>query len=146
MDVNARKVLEMLSEGKLTVEEAQRLLERLQQLPAERPSDAARPNAQVPTQHKPAETPGAGQPRFLRITVDSSDGDKVDIRVPLALIRAGIRLGAIVPEDARKRMQERGLDLASLSAMDSEELVSALSDLTVNVDAGDGDKVQVFCE
>jgi hypothetical protein len=78
--------------------------------------------------------------------VESEDGDKVNVRVPMALIRTGLRFAAIIPQDARQQLEEHGLDLSVLSEMDSDELVKALAELTVDVESEDGDTVRVFCE
>ncbi|MFO8008781.1 MAG: hypothetical protein R6V05_13720, partial [Candidatus Brocadiia bacterium] len=70
-----KKVLEMLSEGKVSAEEAERLLDRLSALketaPAERGTGelAGRLDEGAPEQKKP--------PRFLRVVVNSNNGDKV---------------------------------------------------------------------
>ncbi|MCU0612763.1 MAG: hypothetical protein MUE60_13370 [Candidatus Eisenbacteria bacterium] len=120
------RILRLVAEGKATPEEAERLL------------SAVGKEAPLPV--------AKGTPRYLRVTVDSSDGDKVNIRVPLALVRAGMKFSALVPRDAREQMEEKGIDLTALSSMDTEELIQALKELEVNVDSHDGDVVRVFCE
>jgi hypothetical protein len=120
------RILRLVAEGKATPEEAERLL------------SAVGKEVSVPA--------AKGTPRYLRVTVDSSDGDKVNIRVPLALVRAGMKFSALVPREAREQMEEKGIDLAALSTMDTEELIEALKELEVNVDSHDGDVVKVFCE
>jgi len=120
------RILRLVAEGKATPEEAERLL------------SAVGKEVSVPA--------AKGTPRYLRVTVNSSDGDKVNIRVPLALVRAGMKFSALVPREAREQMEEKGIDLAALSTMDTEELIEALKELEVNVDSHDGDIVKVFCE
>jgi hypothetical protein len=120
------RILRLVAEGKATPEEAERLL------------SAVGKEVSVPA--------AKGTPRYLRVTVNSSDGDKVNIRVPLALVRAGMKFSALVPREAREQMEEKGIDLAALSTMDTEELIEALKELEVNVDSHDGDVVKVFCE
>ncbi len=133
------KILEMLSKGKITVEEASALLEKVivrEQVPE---TDAA-----------PEEAGGApakkGVPKYLRVMVDSSDGDKVNIRVPMSLIRTGLKLSSLMPADAASAVQEHGIDLSALKNLEGEELVDALRELTVDVDSADGDKVRIFTE
>lgn len=147
MATNSRRVLDMLAEGKITAEEAQKLLDRLvalgdtgadeSEFPAV-PSDGA----QAPA----ADPPVPENPKFLRVRVEEKDGDRVDVRVPIALIRTGLRFAAIVPHDAREHMEQHGLDLSALSELDSDELVKALAALTVDVEEKDGGRVRVFCE
>jgi hypothetical protein len=80
------------------------------------------------------------------VLVDSSDGDKVNVRVPLALIRTGIKLTTILPEDATEKMAAKGVNLGALGELDDAELYEALKELQVDVDSTDGDTVRVFCE
>lgn len=136
MDEAKSKVLQMLADGKLTVEEAERLLDRLESGPAARQASG------------PPAVKSSGTPKYLRVIVEDTDGSKVNVRVPMALLRAGIRMGALMPEHAREQVEHAGLDLSDLSRLDPDELIEALRDLEVSVD-GEGDatqKVRVFCE
>jgi hypothetical protein len=132
----------MLAGGKISAEEADALLEVLQEAP---PPSAANANAAANL------TPG---PKFLRVMVDSNEGgraNRVNVRVPLDLIRAGMRLAALLPavayEPVNRALKENGLDLdvSKIKPENLEELVAHLRELQVDVD-GDGDKVRVFCE
>jgi hypothetical protein len=137
MDTSSRKqVLEMLSEGKITVDEATALLERLN-------TRVGPEGAPEPAQN------GQAAPRelkYLRVVVDSADGDKVNVRVPLSLIKTGIKLKALVPVDVAEKIGGHGLDLSQLSELDGDELIEALRELQVDVDSSDGDKVRVYTE
>src|SRR5262249_27533013 len=117
MDAQRRQVLQMLSEGKITIDEAERLLAALN-------SDApAAPGAASPTK------PG---PRYLRVQVESSDhfgGEgpgKVNLRVPISLLRAGVKLASLVPPSALDRANEAlraqkvPIDLRQLKPQDIE--------------------------
>lgn len=137
MDENSKKVLEMLAEGKITAAEAERLLEKL---------GHSRPAGDVDVTVPAADRPIPRNPKYLRVLVESEKGDKVNVRVPMALVRTGIRLGALMPAHAREELEAKGIDLSALSDLDGEELVQALAELTVDVDSGSGDHVRVFCE
>ncbi len=80
--------------------------------------------------------------KFLKVLVDSKEA-KVDVKVPLALISAGINVGSFLPDKVRQNIEGKmqGFDMGQMS----EELVVALQDLEVNVDAPEA-KVKVFCE
>jgi hypothetical protein len=78
--------------------------------------------------------------------VNSEDGDKVNVRVPLTLVRAGIKLRAVMPEHAREKLEANGFDLGHLNGMEGDELVSALRELNVDVDSAKGETVRIFCE
>jgi polyhydroxyalkanoate synthesis regulator phasin len=127
------KILGMLERGKITAEEAGRLLDAIGA-----PSQAA------------AESAPANKPRFIRIAVNGAD-EKVDIRVPLGLLRAGIKLGAVIPQDARTRVEdklsEKGIsfNLSDLNERTVEDLIDSLSDLSLDVEDGD-ETVRIFCE
>ncbi len=138
MDENGKKVLDMLAEGKITAEQAERLLDKLHRArPDEPPLDSLDLTGERPTLENP---------KYLRVVVHSEKGDKVNVRVPMALVKTGIRLGALMPEHARKELEGKGVDLSALSDLDGDALVQALADLTVDVESGNGDKVRVFCE
>jgi hypothetical protein len=143
MSAERRKVLEMLAAGKITAEEADRLLERLAS--ATGPDRGPAAGAASPADGGE----GAGRPRvprFLRVVVDSPDRDGIDIRLPLGLVRTGLKLPALLPGRVSRRLSERGIDLAHLSGLDDETLIAELSALHVDLSAEDGERVRVFCD
>jgi len=131
-----KQILEMLAQGKITADDAERLLDKLGTGETDRSSSGP----------APASRQSGVKPKYLRVHVDSSDGDKVNIRIPLALIRTGIKLTTLLPEHANEKLGEQGVDLSKLSELDQKELYETLSELQVNVDSEDGDTVRVFCE
>ncbi len=135
-DDSNKKILEMLSNGKISVDEATALLSKLH--------DSDTTDDDVST----SETGEVRQrtPRYLRVVVDSANGDKVNVRVPLSLIKTGIKLSALVPGNAVEQMSSHGFDLSQLSELNGDELINALRDLQVDVDSANGDKVRVFTE
>lgn len=127
MNDESRRILEMLAEGKITVDEAQQLLR------------AVAPDAQ------PAGEQASSQPEFLRVSVHkNANGDvrekDVNVRVPLALIKAGIRLGALMPgavgDQVNRRLRERGLDLSKVDASSLDGILRNLGNLSIDVDGG----------
>ncbi len=131
-----KKILEMLSNGKISVEEATALLSKLQDTETIDEELIETESGEVKKR----------APRYLRVVVDSADGDKVNVRVPMSLLKTGIKLSALVPGNAAEQMSSHGFDLSQLSKLDGDELIEALSDLQVDVDSADGDKVRVFTE
>ena len=131
-----KKILEMLSNGKITVEEATALLSKLQDPETIDEELVETESGEVKKR----------APRYLRVLVDSASGDKVNVRVPMSLLKTGIKLSALVPGNAAEQMSSHGFDLSQLSKLDGDELIEALSDLQVDVDSADGDKVRVFTE
>ena len=131
-----KKILEMLSEGKITVEEATALLSKLQNTDGDMDESSFEKD-----QNSRGKTP-----KYLRVLVNSADGDKVNVRVPLSLIKTGIKLSALIPGDAAARIGKSGFDLSQISKLTGDELIEALRELQVDVDSADGDKVKVFTE
>jgi hypothetical protein len=144
MNEQRRQILEMLAEGKITADEAERLIDALEREQPESPPGAA-----------PRPKP---RPKYLRVMVSSEDDDpggdgpsRVNVRVPLQLLRAGVRLTSLVPPQALTRVNAElnksgvPIDLTQLKPQHIEELIEHLDDLTVDVDQPDA-KVQVFCE
>jgi hypothetical protein len=145
MSEERTRILKMMAEGKLNVAEAEALLDALAQ---------GRPS---PSQATPSATGSAAPvtpPKFLRVLVEGEDEgkpSKVNIRVPLDLIRAGMRLAALIPtvahEPVNKALKDAGvqIDISKLKADELEGLVAHLQELHVDVDSG-AEKVRVYCE
>ncbi len=92
MNEQRHQVLQMLAEGKITADEAERLIDALAREQPESPRGAA-----------PGPKP---RPKYLRVVVssdDTADGEgpgRINIRVPLQLLRAGVRLTSLLPPQA----------------------------------------------
>jgi len=144
MNDNRLHVLQMLAAGQVSAEEADHLIAALDKQPTA-PATAAR-TAEVT----------AGNPRYLRIFVEEHEtsGDaptKVNIRVPLQLLRAGVRLASLIPNGAKDQINEAlrkngvPIDVTQLKPEDLDELVVHLADLTIDVEEKDT-KVRIFAE
>ncbi|WP_046502084.1 SHOCT-like domain-containing protein [Streptomyces odonnellii] len=143
MNEQGRQILEMLAEGKITADEAERLLEALQRTQPETPTGtASRPKA---------------RPKYLRVVMDAEDdtgGDgptRLNVRVPLQLLRAGVRLTTLIPPvaitKANAELDKAGvpIDLAELKPQHLDDLIEHLDDLIVDLD-DPGSKMRVYCE
>ncbi|HEU5025623.1 MAG TPA: hypothetical protein VFV01_11950 [Spirillospora sp.] len=143
MNEQRRQILEMLADGRITADEAERLIDALERA-------------------RPGSAPAAGaaanpRPKYLRVLVswaDDSGGDgpgRVNVRIPLQLLRAGVRVASLIPPPALARINAEldrsgvPIDLAELRPQHIEELIEHLDDLTVDVDDPDT-TVRVFCE
>jgi len=139
MSVERKKVLEMLGAGKITADEAEKLLEKLGAAEAARESEAS----------ASAERPGGKQPRYLRVEVDEETGKKVNIRVPLAFVRTGMAIAGVLPLRVQQRLAEKGIDIGLIAGIrdpvKSQQIAEALKELDVDVD-DDGRKVRIYCE
>jgi polyhydroxyalkanoate synthesis regulator phasin len=138
MSAETKKVLEMVAEGKLSAEDAERLLEKLA-------GGSSAPSAARET--VPGDkTSGPQNPRYLRIMVDAPGRENVNVRVPLNFLRSGMRFMSVLPPRVVEKLRERGIDLSGLAGLQGQELVDALRELNMEVDNGYGKKVHIFCE
>ncbi len=135
MSSERTKILQMVAEGTITPEEGDRLLSRL---------DPARTTTAVVEPKVDTGDGKSGPFKYLRVVVDGSD--KVNVRVPIGLIRTGIKLTTLMPLSASEHLSEQGIDLSQFNDLDGEELIEALRELKVDVDSGNGDTIRVFCE
>ena len=94
------------------------------------------------------------EPKYLRVVIQDgggSESEHVNLRVPLGLIRAGVRLASLLPSTAtskiNEKLKEKGipLDLEKIKAGDLDDLVDSLSDFQVDVRDGE-DRVQIYVE
>ena len=142
MTENRRQILDMLFEGKISVEEAESLLGLLEQ-----PASVATSGSDTGEGRK-------SPPKYLRVVVEEDEesaNERVNVRVPMALIRSGVKLAALIPGDATNRMNEKlrekgiDIDVGNLKSEDLDQLVDALADMEVDVQDGNG-HVRVFVE
>jgi Asp-tRNA(Asn)/Glu-tRNA(Gln) amidotransferase B subunit len=140
MNEQRKDILDMLAEGKITAEEAEQLIAALER-------DQPPPASSLDARPK-------GKAKYLRVVVDALDNgepERVNVRVPLQLLRAGVRLAALIPAQAlgqaNAELNKSGVpfDLTQLKPEQLEALVEHLDEMTVEVDQPDA-KVRVFCE
>ncbi len=117
------KILQMLEDGKITAEEAATLLRALE--------GRRRTGAGVPS--------GGGENRYLRVQVTdmASGAGKVNVTVPIGLVRAGLRIAERFAPDME------GLDLQEIVELITE---GAMGKIVEVVDAEDNERVEVYVE
>ena len=147
MSDERRQILDMLAEKKITVEEAEKLLEAIGAGPQKEKKEDKNTGGDDSTIMMKK------TPKFLKILVSpkSEKGDSVKIKIPLFLIKAGVKLGSVIPGEARdkfnKAMGEKGFDI-DLNKLDSEtldEMLKALQEFSIDVDDKD-ETVKIYCE
>ena len=78
---------------------------------------------------------------MLRVTVDSAEGDRVRVNLPMALVEIAMEIGMEMPQingnDALK-----GIDMKKVLEMVRLGFVGNL----VEVDSADGDRIRIFVE
>jgi hypothetical protein len=137
MSVETKKVLEMLAEGKITADEADKLLEKLTAAGAERTAPEDKPEEKAAP---------ATKMRFLRIQVEKPGQENVNIRMPLGFLGKGRRLLAVLPLQVGEKLAEHGVDLSAFAELNDEDFAEAIRSTNIDIDKGNGKKVRIFCE
>ncbi|MBF8192307.1 hypothetical protein ITP53_42840 [Nonomuraea sp. K274] len=137
MNEQRRDILDMLAEGKITADEAERLITALERT------------------QPPASAEPAVRPKYLRVVMeinDEGESGRLNVRIPLQLLRAGVQLAALVPPKALDRanaeLDKAGvpLDLKQLKPEQLEALVEHLDEAIVEMDMEPDGHLRVFCE
>jgi polyhydroxyalkanoate synthesis regulator phasin len=138
MSEERKKILEMLAAGKISADEAEKLLDALGEKSTDR-------NIESDTEKK--------KPKYMKIMVNScgkknGKSENVNIKIPLQVIRAGVKLGSILPEDAKEKLnsklRDKGIDM-NLKDTNIEELIESLCELKIDVE-DDDEIVKIYCE
>jgi hypothetical protein len=166
MNENRRQILNMLAANKITAEEAERLLTALEsngrtvEGAAEGSSGSFAPGNGSGNGGK--SEPSKSHAKYLRVLVEAREGidgkkgpTSVNIRVPIELLRAGVRLASLIPAQAHQHLDEAlsqhgvPLTLSQIKPENLEELIDHLGDLTIDVASKESNadvKVRVFSE
>jgi len=118
------RILKMLEDGKITSEEATKLLETIE--------------------GKAQKIEGKG--RVLKVKVIEGGAQRVNIKIPLKLIKTIAKIGGNInidlPDSAKEKLSEKGISLENIK--DAEKLNEIITELEkeapfelVNVDEGD---------
>lgn len=133
------RILKMVEEGAITAAQAQELLQALEEPIAE------------PFEEPAAEPDWGGasiredipyEDRMLRVMVDSSDGDKVRVQLPVKVIKVILETTGKLPFQMSGGMDGvdvEAMTVAVIQCLDSE----SIGDI-VTVDSADGDRVRIF--
>jgi len=148
MNEERRRILKMLADGKITADEAEELLDAVSE---------KNKNMETKTETEKENNSGVDfkKLKYLRILVEPKEnngrGEKVNIRIPMQLLRAGVKLASIIPGSARDKfddkMKDKGFDfdLKNLDAKSLEEIFASLGTMSIDVD-DEKEKVRIFCE
>ena len=94
----------------------------------------------------------------MRVTVTPGENasfdkqDRVNIRVPISLIRTGMKFAYLIPPQAydyiHGALKDKGIqfDIHNIKKEDLNELIDALFDMEIDAESGQGEKVKVFVE
>ena len=134
----------MLEKGKINTDEAIKLLDLIE-----------KPEASI---NEPVDSVNnKRRPKYLRVVVEpgkseaGADTEQVNIRVPMALLYAGVKLTSLIPDQAIKQVNTAlgnkgiNMDLRKIKPENLAPLVDALNDMEVEVNSKK-EKVHVFVE
>jgi len=123
-----RKILKMIEEGHITAEEGEKLIEAL-----------GTNQDGVFTQDLPA---SSSSPQFLKIRVMEEGQNKVNVSIPLSLVKVGLKLGDDIGPKFAPEVEE-------LKEIEFDEVMQAIREgakgKLVDIE-DDGDKVEIFIE
>jgi len=133
MSEEKKKILQMVAEGKLTPEEADRLLDAL--------NDSA----------------GKGKKKFFKVRVYGKDNEKAKVRVdiPIAVLKLTAKIGSafksVLPEGAKVNMNGNEIALDAFTPEMIDKILENLEDeekyvLAEVTDDEKGDYVEVYIE
>jgi len=129
------RILKMIQDGKISAEEGARLIEAL-----ETSDKGGRGTPPMPPEAPFPPPPfGKGGNRWFRVRITDTNSGKtrVNVRLPISLVNAGLKMGA------KFSPQVEGLDLSTLT----EYINSGDTGQIVDVfDDEDGEHVEVFIE
>lgn len=142
MSDETRRVLDLLAQGKISVDDADRLLRAIAAGQGRGADAAAQPDA--------------AKRRWVRIAVHKpghggTHEKDINIRVPIAIVKSGMRLGALIPgmagEQVSARLRERGLDIdfSKLDAAAIDDVLKEIGDTNIEIDSGKA-QVRITCE
>ncbi len=135
------RILNLLKEGHITVEEAEELLRALEQPEA---------TASAPVALKDAR---GRKTKKLRVQVDAGENNqkaKVNVNVPISIIKTiGPIIAKNMPKEAQQELDKAGVDLVAIMESIETLIESGIEEDIVNVDIGDGEdmsKVRIYVE
>lgn len=149
MSENQKKILQMLAEGKISVDEAQRLIALINDVGGDNGVDNGAPGLKK-------------QPRYLRVIVEpkpdavhhgfrNEGHKKVNIRIPLSLMRAGMKFASLMPSETAdhvdRAFKDKGIsiDVKHIKDQDLQDIISALGDSVIDVDT-ENELVKIYAE
>lgn len=131
------RILTMVQEDKISADQAAELIQALQH---------QNDHSNAISTHSNQSQGSSYWDKMLRIRVSSEDGDKVNVNLPIRLIKVGLKAGlniaAKIPESA-KYVQD--IDVIDIDLI-LESIEQELSGQIVNVESADGEKVSVTIE
>ncbi|QAT39659.1 hypothetical protein [Clostridium sp. JN-9] len=125
MNEEVSKILKMVEDGKITADKAQQLIEAL----SEKPKDVQVANYDDIMN------------KMLKIRVSSHDGDKVNVTLPIKLIKTMLKTFGKIPMYSDNKYMEN-VDITVIA----DAIDNGLTGKIVDVNSSDGDIVEISIE
>lgn len=131
-----KRILTMLESKKISVDEAERLLRSL--------------NEDKTTSQEKLTTP-----KHLFVKVNSKKdgtGDKVNIKLPIALLKSGIKITNLVSDELKVKVNsaisQKGMNfkIEDLNKENIDEFLKALTDFSIDVESESQEEVKIYCQ
>lgn len=133
------RVLNMVAEGKISPEEGGQLIDKLEK------DQKDIGNSDVLQ---------AMEAKNFYIKVEPKDGkskDQVSVKVPFALLKAGLNIAGLIPKEAQEKinssMAEKGMsfNISDMKPENIQEIMTALEEFTVDIETDDS-SVKIYCK
>ena len=131
------KILKMVSEGKISVSDAERLLNAINENKT-KPSKPHRKLAKVVDRIKQS-MPVSGK---IIIDIQSARGENVQIKLPLKLANLAINM---IPKDKMSEMDREGVNIKEILTNISE-MVDEVDEDILNITSASGDCIRIYIE
>jgi hypothetical protein len=128
MKEDVLRILKMIEEGKIDAESGSKLIEALGQKPSEE---------KVIMQRYKDESSYVNNEKMLYVLVDSHDGDKVKVNVPMNFVKN------ILSATGKLPIKTEGLESSIDMEIIKEAIMNDITGKIVDVETHDGDKVIV---
>ena len=137
MSDDRRRILEMLENKKISVAEAEQLLSAI---------SGTSKSSDTEKSEKP-------KPRYFRVDISNDGGrtEKVHIRIPLIILKSGVKLVSILPPDVSVKLssalKQKGIDfdLSKLDVENVDKIIESLADVDLQIE-DKNDRVRVYCQ
>lgn len=120
------RILKMVEEGKISADKAAELIEAMEK-----------------QEIKPVMLSETYKDRILKVKVDSANGDKVNVNLPVAVISSVLKDTGKLPI---KVNELEGIDIGELTSVIVAAFENELDGEIVNVESANGDYVRVAIE
>jgi len=134
-----KQILVMLEQGKITAEQAEKLLKAVDIEDSE--TETKKSESAV----RNAEKYSAGAVKLkgkFKVEVQSADGDNVMITLPLMLAKLAFNM---MPSQKLSEIKANGVDIEQI-VNNIEEFIEMVDEDIVNVESANGDKVRIYIE